>query len=275
MLRRIAIFARPDLRESIMLARTVYRRLRDLGAEPYYDISIAGLTGGPAIDLRFEHVDGVVVIGGDGTLLRLLQILGEKSPVLHLVKLGHRAVLFPDDASVSIERLRDFVAGNFWIEEHTRLLVDNNGAISYALNEALVTALGSKVVYLDVLTENEEIYSDMGGDGVIVATPLGSTAYNYSAGGPVVHPMLDVMVITPLNPMNREFASVIVPGHVYVFIRVKYTLRPVKLIVDGAKEYLLTRGSEVKITLRGPPARFARYGEKRVLRLPWARKCSS
>ncbi len=275
MLRRIAIFARPDLRESIMLARKVYDKLVRLGAKAYYDLSIADKAGGPGIDLRFEDVDGVVVIGGDGTLLRLLQILGEKSPILHLIRLGHRAFLFPEEPSIAIERLRDFVFENFWVEEHRRLRIETSNSLSFGLNEAVITALGSKIVYLDVIMGTEKLYEDLAGDGVIVATPLGSTAYSYSAGGPVVYPSLDVVIVTPLNPVSRDMGSIVLPGNMVVEVVVKYTLRPVKLIIDGAKEQLLTRGARVRASLRGPPVRFARYTRGGMLRLPWRRKCSS
>jgi len=275
MLRRVAIFARPDLRESIELARLVYERLRGLGVEAYYDLSIADKAKGPGLDLRFEDVDGVVVIGGDGTLLRLLQLLGEKSPVLHLIRLGHRAFLFPEEPSTAIERLRDFVNGNYWVEEHRRLRVETSTSINYALNEAVLTALGSKIVYLDVFLGDEALYEELAGDGIIVATPLGSTAYSYSAGGPVVHPDMNAIVATPLNPISREMGSTVLPGDRVLEIRVKYTLRPVKLIIDGAKEQLLTRGARIRATLQGPPVRFARYTRGGMLRLPWRRKCSS
>ncbi len=275
MLRRIAIFARPDLRESIMLARKVYDKLVRLGAKAYYDLSIADKAGGPGIDLRFEDVDGVVVIGGDGTLLRLLQILGEKSPILHLIRLGHRAFLFPEEPSIAIERLRDFVFENFWVEEHRRLRIETSNSLSFGLNEAVITALGSKIVYLDVIMGTEKLYEDLAGDGVIVATPLGSTAYSYSAGGPVVYPSLDVVIVTPLNPVSRDMGSIVLPGNMVVEVVVKYTLRPVKLIIDGAKEQLLTRGARVRASLQGPPVRFARYTRGGMLRLPWRRKCSS
>lgn len=275
MLRRIAIFARPDLRESIILARQVYEKLVRLGVEVYYDLSVADKAGGPGIDLRFEDADGVVVIGGDGTLLRLLQLLGEKSPVLHLIRLGHRAFLFPEEPSTAIEKLRDFVSENYWVEEHKRLRIETSSYTGFALNEAVITALGSKIAYLDVNVGDEILYEDLAGDGVIVATPLGSTAYSYSAGGPVVHPFLDAVIVTPLNPINRDMGPTVLPGDAALEVVIKYTLRPVKLIIDGAKEQLLTRGARVKASLQGPPVRFARYTKGGMLRLPWRRKCSS
>ncbi|BES82780.1 NAD(+)/NADH kinase [Pyrodictium abyssi] len=269
--RLVAIYARPDRREALELAREAYRRLREAGAEPAYDSSIAGLLGGPAVDLRFDHVEGVVVIGGDGTLLRLLQLLGARSPVLHLVRLGRRAFLFDEPPGEAMERLRDFVEDRYTVEEHKRLSVHARGVEAYALNEAAVLALGSKVAGLRVeLEDGTLLYEGLEGDGLIVATPTGSTAYSYSAGGSVVHPGLDAVVVTPVNPVDRRMGSIVVPGGARVRVRVERTTRPVKLIIDGVREHLLARGAVVEAVLRGPPVRIARYRGRGLLRLPWS-----
>ncbi|KSW11514.1 hypothetical protein CF15_01340 [Pyrodictium occultum] len=269
--RRVAIYARPDRVEALELAREAYRRLLKLGAEPAYDISIAGPLGGPGVDLRFDDVEGVVVIGGDGTLLRLLQLLGARNPVLHLVRLGRRAFLFDEGPRASMERLADFVEGRFRVEEHPRLIVRARGGVSYALNEAAVLALGSKVAGLRVELGGETAYEDLEGDGLIIATPTGSTAYCYSAGGPVLHPGLDAVAVVPVNPLDRRIGSIVAPGGEPVRLVVERTTRPVKLIIDGVRESLLARGAVIEAVLRGPPARIARYRGGGKLRLPWRR----
>ena len=269
--RLVAIYARPDRREALELARDAYRRLREAGAEPVYDASIAGLLRGPGIDLRFEHVEGVVVIGGDGTVLRLLQLLGARSPVLHLVRLGRRAFLFDEPPGEAMERLRDFVEDRYRVEEHRRLLVRVRGVEALALNEAAVLALGSKVAGLRVeLGDGSVAYEGLEGDGLIVATPTGSTAYSYSAGGSVVHPGLDAAIVTPVNPVDRRMGSLVVPGGTPVRIYVEHTTRPVKLIIDGVREHLLARGAVVEAVLRGAPVRIARYRRRGLPRLPWS-----
>ncbi len=268
---RVAIYARPDRAEALELAREAYRRLASLGARAYYDVSIAGMLGGPSIDLRFENVDAVVVIGGDGTVLRLLQLVGARSPLLHLVRLGHRAFLFePLEPEVSIELLERLVTGDYRVEELPRLLVKAPGYEGLALNEAAVLALGSKVAGLRILVGEAVVYRSLEGDGVIVSTPAGSTAYNYSAGGPILHPGLEAIVVTPVNPVNRSHGPLVVPGSTEVTVFVERTHRPVKLIVDGVQERLLYRGALVTARLGGTPARIARYTQRPGwLRLPW------
>jgi NAD+ kinase len=268
---RVAIYARPDREEALELAREAYRRLESLGAQPYYDVSIAGLVGGQGIDLRFVDVEAVVAIGGDGTVLRLLQLLGERTPIIHLVRLGHRAFLFePLDPESSLALLEKLVKGEYWVEELPRLKVVAQGFEGLALNEAAVLALGSKVAGLRVMVGEALVYRSLEGDGVIVATPSGSTAYNYSAGGPILHPSMNAVVITPVNPVNRTFGSIVVPGESEVVVFVERTTRPVKLIIDGVQERLLYRGAVVRLRLSGSPARIARYRQRPGwLRLPW------
>ncbi len=268
---RVAIYARPDREDALLTAREAYRRLSELGAEPLYEASIAGLLGGPGVDLRFTPVDAVVVIGGDGTLLRLLQLLGDRSPILHLVKVARRGFLFEDiPPEESLRLLERLVSGDYWVEELSRLRVTAPGYNGSALNEAAVLALGSKVAGLRVEAGGMVLYKGLEGDGIIASTPTGSSAYNYSAGGPVLHPLLRATVLTPVNPLDRRMGSLVLPGDMEVSILVERTTRPVKLIIDGVQERLLHRGALVKVSLTAPPARVARYREREPRpRLPW------
>ncbi|ABM80575.1 NAD(+)/NADH kinase [Hyperthermus butylicus] len=270
MLRRVAIYARPDRREALELAREAYRRLREAGAEAFYDASIAGLVGGPSTDVRFDDVDGVVVIGGDGTLLRLLQLLGSKTPVLHLVRLGRKAFFFDEEPGEALDRIGDFVAGHFEVEQRVRLHVEVQGVPVYAFNEAAVLGSGSKILVVRVRAGDDTVYERLEGDGLIVATPMGSTAYSYSAGGPVLYLDLDAVVLTPVNPLDRRYGSVVVPGRPGVEVELIHATRPAKLIVDGVYEKLLSRGAVVRACLCGPPVRIARYRGVRRLRTPWS-----
>lgn len=270
MLRRVAIYARPDRREALELAREAYRRLREAGAEAFYDASIAGLVRGPSIDVRFDDVDGVVVIGGDGTLLRLLQLLGPRAPILHLVRLGRKAFFFDEEPGEALRRLGDFVAERFAVEQRVRLVVEAQGVTVYAFNEAAVLGSGSKILGLRVTASGETVYERLEGDGVIVSTPMGSTAYSYSAGGPVLHLDLDALVLTPVNPLDRRHGSVVVPGRPGVEVELIHATRPAKLIVDGVYERLLSRGAVVRACLCGPPVRIARYRGVKGLRTPWS-----
>ena len=252
------------------MAREAFRVLSGLGVSTYYDISIAGILEGPAIDLRLRSVDLVVVIGGDGTLLRLLQLLGSSTPLLYLIKYGRRAFLFDDvgldEALAGIERV---VNGRYNIDRYRRLRLRYRGMEMLALNEAAILALGSKTVSLRIQVGDEIVYRGMEGDGVIISTPIGSTAYNYSAGGPVIHPSLDAISITPVNSLGRSAGPLVVPGSATIRVLVEHTIRPVKLIVDGVVEKPLHKGSIIEASLNGAPVHIVRLSGERRIKTPW------
>ncbi len=266
----VAIYARPDKKESLELVREVFRRLKKLGAEPLCDISIANLLGYPDIDLRFSRINKIVVIGGDGTLLRLLQNI-DYTPILHLIRLGRRAFLFDDSLEESLNHLSDFVNDRYYVEKFMRLIIETTWGKDIALNEAAILILGSKTMDLYVEIEGETLYDNLEGDGLIIATPVGSTAYSYSSHGSIIHPGLDAYIITPVNPIDKRLSPVVVPGYFRTRVLIKRTSRPVKLIIDGVVERILTQGVTIVATLRGPTVNIARYN-KRWLRLPWRRK---
>lgn len=270
---RVAIYARPDKEEALELAREAFRILSEEGVEVFYEASIADKLGGPGVDLGSQSVDAVVVIGGDGSLLRVLQLLKDRSPIIHLVRMGRRTVLYEDvEPRQSIQDIRGLLRGEYRLDVLKRLRVKALGREFYALNEAAILALGSKIVRLQVAVDDEPVYPDLTGDGVIVSTPVGSTAYNYSAGGPILHLGLEALVLTPVNPVDRSAGSVVVPGESTVRIMVKYTLRPVRLIVDGAVELPLTTDSVVEAVFNGPPVRIARYTRPSRLKAPWLKR---
>ncbi|MET1127821.1 MAG: NAD(+)/NADH kinase [Thermoproteota archaeon] len=266
----IAIYARTDREYALRLAREVFSRLKELGAEPLYDVSVARHLDGPSVDLSSEDSDvrKVVVVGGDGTVLRLLQLLGDRTPILHLVRAGRKAFLFDETADEALAHLEEFVAGNFHVEKVMRLLVETKWSRLYALNEAAILALGAKTVDLRVEVEDDTVYERLEGDGVIIATPTGSTAYSYSCGGPVLHPTMDAYVITPVNAVDRIHSPVVVPGSMRARVTVSRSPRPVKLVVDGSYEAVLSEGEVVVAVLRAPSVNIARYKPVR-LRAPW------
>jgi len=271
----VVVYARPDRPEALEWARRAYERLRALGARVYYEASIAGLLSGPGLDVRLEEFDKAVVIGGDGTLLRFLHLAGEKTPVIHPVRLGRRAFLFEHiPPGEMLELLAAFLEDRYRVESLPRLWVEHRGWRSIALNEAAVLSMGSKTVSLRVVVDGSPVYRGLEGDGVIIATPAGSTAYNYSSGGPVIHPRLRAVALTPVNPVERQAGSLVVPGGSRVEVLVERTIRPVKLVVDGVEERLLYQGAVVAAWLGAPEARLARYREEPEQRLPWLQRCS-
>ncbi len=201
--------------------------------------------------------DGIVVVGGDGTLLYTLSLADCETPPIMTVRAGRRAFLLdvePNELEYAINR---FLNGEYWAEKHKRLEI-NKGI--YAMNEVVVLSKGRRVTRLNVKVEDTVIYEGLEGDGVIVSTTLGSTAYALSAGGPLVDPRAEVMIIVPVNPIHLNVRSVVLPPSVTVHVDVTDNSSETFVLVDGVKEIY---DKELEISLTGPSVTFARFKPRR------------
>jgi NAD+ kinase len=225
----IARRARNHIADTVLAVESVLLRL---GAKVIFEDATAGyLAGGssgrdvlPRSELGAAS-DLVVVVGGDGSLLGVSREIAHTGVPVVGVNRGGLGFL----AAVSPERLDDqlgeILAGNYVIEDHFRLCaqVQRNGetiAESTALNDVVVHP-GSMARMIDFeLWIGDEYVYDQRSDGLIVASPTGSTAYALSAGGPIMHPGLDAIVIVPMFPHTLTSRPLVVRGDASVRIRV-------------------------------------------------------
>lgn len=165
-----------------------------------------------------DAIDLLVTFGGDGTLLRGARALnGRPVPVLgiNFGRIGFLTTVARDQAREAID---DFAAGNYWISPRAMLsgrVCDGEGGTSdpvTALNDVVLHKGGvARVVRFNLLVDGDLVGS-VSADGVVVASPTGSTAYSLSAGGPVVAPTIDAMILTPICPHSLSVRPVVVPG---------------------------------------------------------------
>lgn len=201
---------------------------------------------------ELRGADMIVAFGGDGTILHLSKTAAHKDiPVLgvNLGSLGFMAEL----ESMDISRLRDMCAGKYDIESHMMLDVNvmREGRVIYsnlALNEALIARGNiSRVIRLQISTEQGKLV-DIAGDGVIVASPTGSTAYSLSAGGPVVEPTARNFIVSPICAHSvHANAYVLSPERVITVQTEKNSYKPVLLSVDGGRAFSLRSGDCVEV----------------------------
>ena len=174
-------------------------------------------------DAATQGVDVLVAFGGDGTLLAAANAVvqsGEDIPVLG-VHLGHLGFLTEVRRPELIDALTAVVEGRTWTE--TRLLlegrVEREGVVvdsRLALNDIVITrGRLSRMIELDVSVEGEHV-CHVRADGLIVATATGSTAYNLSAGGPVVHPSVDAVLLTPIAPHTLTNRPIVLPASAHM-----------------------------------------------------------
>lgn len=208
---------------------------------------------GEDYDELFSSVDMAVVLGGDGTILSVAQYSAKYNVPLLGLNFGHLGYL----AELKKEQTADFskiCSGEYSIEERMMLDVKvvREGVEVYnsvALNDAVATKGHlSKMVHM--LLETDGKYTgDYYSDGLIVSTPTGSTAYSLSAGGPIVEPKLNIMVITPVCAHSTNARPMVIADEVTVKITVDiYHDEDAVLMCDGEKPFSLCHRDEIYIT---------------------------
>ena len=201
---------------------------------------------------EIRGADLLIAFGGDGTILHLARTVAmNRVPVLgiNLGSLGFMSELEPDE----LERLRDLKNWNLTIEE--RMMLDvavlREGKTVYstiALNDAVISK-GSiaRVVRLEIFTE-EGFLTRIGGDGVVVSTPTGSTGYSMAAGGPIVEPTAKNILLTPICPhTTRSSSYVLAPEHVIRVTAPDADRKFVYLSADGGKAFSLKNNDIVQV----------------------------
>ena len=175
----------------------------------------------------YDKADVILVLGGDGTMLSVAaKAAKRKTPVIgiNLGRLGFLADIERDELENGLNKL---FAGEYVIEERMMLeAVLSGGEKSTAINDVVITRANSflKILELDVYIDDEYV-DDFKADGIIIATPTGSTAYSLSAGGPIVDPSLDMMIVTPICPHKMYCRTIIVPPEKVITIKCKATSR--------------------------------------------------
>ena len=188
----------------------------------------------------------IFCIGGDGTLLHLVHELDFPTAPIAGINTGHLG-FFQDTSPYNIdEMIENYKKGNFYIQNLRTLkaTIRHGGAISkwYGLNEMIVKGDVGCTVHLSIAI-GQNCIEHFSGDGILLSTPAGSTAYNYSLGGGLVDPSLEVLQVTPIAPMNtnayRSFtSSLLLPADKYLFIRPERQDGYIRMQTDGfTREY--------------------------------------
>ncbi|MBP7795664.1 MAG: NAD(+)/NADH kinase [Elusimicrobiales bacterium] len=163
-------------------------------------------------------VDFAVSIGGDGTVLYASHYLAYKDIPLIAIKAGGLGFL----SSVEVNELENFInnylGNNYKIINRTLLKIKIKDKEFVALNDCVIKSRDLRTFYTEIFFFNDRI-STYFSDGIIISTPTGSTAYNLSAGGPIIHPHSAVMVITPISPHTLTHRPVVLPDKSYLKIK--------------------------------------------------------
>jgi len=239
--RRVAVLAKPGTHEGQRIAFELGSWLRARDVAVRFDELTAkalGLRDGIRADTLPAGTDLVIVAGGDGTLLSAARLAGPLGiPILgvNFGGLGFMTELQPEELYTALDRL---LRGDYEIEEREALRVRFRRGRKLLgefalLNDAVVTKTALARMLVIELRIDAELVATYTSDGLIIATPTGSTAYNLSAGGPILDPRMSAFVIAPICPHAMSYRPLVVPGGVRIEVTLRSLTEEAYLTLDG------------------------------------------
>ena len=267
----VGLVAKPDAEE----AQSVILQLLDFfgsrGLSVVLEKETAGLVPSASVAAARKsdlpgQVDLLIVLGGDGTLLSMARAVGDLGVPILGVNLGGLGFLTATTLEEMLPALDTLLSGGMEVEERMMLsarLVRGGQAIGeyIALNDVVITKSAmSRIIDLSVSVGGRHAISYRA-DGLIISTPTGSTAYNLSAGGPILFPTMDAVVLTPIAPHTLSNRPIVVPAAQ----RIEVTLRveqDVMLTMDGQVGVPLREGDAVEVQKAAARIRLVRFPQK-------------
>jgi len=252
-MKRIGIIAKQNKPEAIPLARNLVEWLRTKKIEVYMEEGMAKQFHPPLAGPHLnsigredipKNVEMIIVLGGDGTLLSVARLVGDHDVPILGVNLGGLGFLTEITLEELYRVLAKVVQGDFVTDERVVLnaSVIRRGermAEFIVLNDAVINK-GALARIIDLETTiNGEYLTTFKSDGLILSTPTGSTAYNLSAGGPIVYPSLHCIIITPICPHTLTNRPIMIPDDVEIRAMLKTKQQEVILTLDGQQGFTL------------------------------------
>ncbi len=204
------------------------------------------------LDEMPAHVDLMIVLGGDGTLLYTARrFIGCASPILG-INLGRLGFLTETPAGGMFHAVEEVLAGRAVIEQRfslrARCLRDGKRlATGHAINDVVLQRnKNPRMIEFEMRVEGKFVFR-LRANGLVLATPAGSTAYSLSAGGPIVHPGLDAISVVPVCPHTLSNRPVVVPAHEAIELRVTESPTEAALDLDGQEHVELFEGDSVRV----------------------------
>lgn len=267
-MKRLGVVAKPDAAEAPGALQALAEWAAQRGLSLLVEKQAADLVphlqlqAGRKADLPTQ-VDLLVVLGGDGTLLSAARAVGDLGIPIVGVNLGDLGFLTATTLEEMISALEALLRGEMVIEERMLLAtrVSRRGEIVgdwLALNDVVITkGAVSRIINLSVSIEGQHAISYRA-DGLIVSTPTGSTAYSLSAGGPILYPTMDAIVLTPICSHTLTNRPIVVPGAQHVEVTL-LTAQEVILTVDGQVGFGLREHDVVEVGRAPSGIRLVRF----------------
>jgi len=251
---RFGIVAKVDKKEAVVTAKKVVDFLRKK-AEVVVEEQTGKKIGRKGKPLKKMKADIMIAVGGDGTILRTLQACNATVFGINAGAVGFLTEVTPDNA---IDGLNRILRNDYVVDKRTKIKVMLNSERLYdCVNEVVIhTAHIAKMRHFEIFIDNVKA-EDIRADGIIVATPTGSTCYAMSVGSPILDPRVDAFVIAPIAPFKLSARPIVVPAKSRITITC--SKGPSLLVLDGQYEREVEKDDIMSFTASKTPARFIRF----------------
>lgn len=246
----IALFPNTHKKESKNLAIGIREFLSNQGVTVVAEEEEAALIGAiPFSQINPHEISILISMGGDGTILRLVHKYEELDAAILGINLGHLGFMADVPISDIYPSLQDLLDGAYVIEERVMIQGESlHGELCFAVNDIVVhraknPSLVELAIHVDGLYLNT-----FEADGIIVSTPNGSTAYSLAAGGPILSPSLEALVLTPISPHTISNRPIVLTAHQKIQIQYLSEYDPVEIRADGLSPQFLNTGDVFHIT---------------------------
>lgn len=200
-----------------------------------------------------KGTEAIVVLGGDGTMLRAAgDNFGRNIPLIG-VNLGNLGYLTESDLKTIDVDMKKLVDGDFSVENRMMLCgrvykEDSRAVEDHCLNDISITGCGALCLIRYKLFVNNEFLNSYSADGLVISTPTGSTGYNMSAGGPIAQPRANLIIVTPICPHTLNTRSIVLSADDRIEVKISEGQTvPVAVQFDGRDPYMLKSGDSIQI----------------------------
>jgi len=259
MIQTVAIVSRRNLDKHLSTFKRVIDYLNAKDKKVYLEPRVGIMLGLKKYDKFIPgdtKVDLILVMGGDGTILRVISQLDSFETPFFGINMGHLGFL-SEIPPVQIRKTLDKIfAGKFTVDRRMMIHVElyrkgRKLRQFYALNEVAISqATLSRLIVLKTKVDGLKL-ANFNADGLLVATPTGSTAYSLSAGGPIVHPSLSAIILTPICPHSFNQKPVVLPDDKKIEVTVASDYEAMNMTVDGQRNVRVKNGDVIKVRKGG------------------------
>jgi NAD+ kinase len=275
---KIGVISKRTISEQVPALKEIVGKLQKYAKELYLDNhSDEALHGGKGMEKHeiFSKSDLVVVLGGDGTILKSAHSVGKKrTPVLgvNMGTVGFLAEVLPEKLDYAMKQIQK---NEYFLDRRSMLRITlyrqgKKVETFLAMNDAVINqGLFARLIEMKIQIDQRKVAS-FKADGLILATPTGSTGHSLSAGGPIVHPTLNALIISPICPVTLSLRPIVIPNDRQLKVTIETQRRGaynIGLTVDGQVTIPLEYGDELKIRKSSRQYYMVRLKSKNYYRL--------